>query len=194
MTRVPEDRFFSLRPVWRNGIKVLVSSPSRTAADILDRPGLGGGMKHAAEIIQGYFGGEHRDDEDLRSCLERLSNRTAMKRLGFILETLDIEAPKLVAFCLENVSAGYSRLDPAVRRRGTLVRRWNLDEPWARGSRPMIQHAEIRNLVTEGVRQKHDCRQVAFVLGGSLGYMLPDQSGDACMLPTQCIVSIMDLE
>jgi len=127
LTKVPEDKFFSLGPVWRNSVKVLLSSPSRTVADVLNAPRLGGGIKHIAEIIREYFVGEHRDDEELRSCLEKLNNRTAMKRLGFILETLEVEAPEIVAFCLDNISAGYSKLDPSVRVRGRLVRRWNLD-------------------------------------------------------------------
>ena len=126
LTRIPNSQFFSLDSVWRNNVKISVSNASRTVADILNTPRLGGGMKHAAEIIAEYFTGEHRNDAELRSCLEKLKNRAAMKRLGYVIETLGIDAPDTVAFCWENVSAGYSKLDPSAPARGRLMRRWNL--------------------------------------------------------------------
>ncbi|NQT18292.1 MAG: hypothetical protein HQ592_01210 [Planctomycetes bacterium] len=126
MTRIPDWKFFSMASVWRNNVRVAVSSPSRTVADILNTPRHGGGMKHVSEITGEYFVGEHRDDGELRMCLEMLKNRTAIKRLGYVIETLDIKAPDTVAFCLENVSAGYSKLDPSGPAGGKLVRRWNL--------------------------------------------------------------------
>lgn len=126
VVRIPETKFFSLMSVWRNNVKISVSSPSRTIADILNIPRLGGGMKHVAQITDDYFSGEHRDDDELRLCLEKLKNRTAMKRLGYLIESLNIDAPDTLAFCLDNVSAGYSRFDPSAPAGGTLMRRWNL--------------------------------------------------------------------
>jgi len=124
---IPEKKLFSLSSVWRNNIKLSVSSPSRTLADILGTPRLGGGMKHVAEIIGEYFNGEHRDDRELRECLERLNNRAAIKRLGYVMEALEMDTPGMVAFCENRISAGYSKLDPSVSVRGRLLRRWNLD-------------------------------------------------------------------
>lgn len=127
VTAIPQKKLFSLSPVWRNNIKLSVSSPSRTIADILNIPRLGGGMKHGAEIIAEYFDSEHRDDKELRGCLERLNNRAAIKRLGYVVEALGINAPDMVMFCEENISAGYSKLDPSTSTRGKLLRRWNLE-------------------------------------------------------------------
>jgi len=127
MTTIPKEKRFSLSLVWRNNIKLSVSSPSRTVADILNTPRLGGGMKHVAEIIFEYFGGEHRDDNELRRCLEKLRNRAAGKRLGYVIEALEIDSPDMVTFCAKNISAGYSKLDPSASARGRLLRRWNLE-------------------------------------------------------------------
>lgn len=126
LTRTPDWKFFSLASVWRNNVRISVSSPSRTVADMLNMPRLGGGMKHVSEITGEYFAGEHRNDDELRVCLERLKNRAAIKRLGYVIEALNTNAPDIVAFCLENVSAGYSKLDPSRPACGKLVRRWNL--------------------------------------------------------------------
>ncbi len=126
LTRIPDAKFFSLNSVWRNNIKIQVSSPSRTIADMLNAPRLGGGIKHVAETAGEYFAGENRNDSDLRMCLEKLGNRAAIKRLGYVIEALKIDAPDTVTFCLNNVSAGYSQLDPSAPKRGKLVKRWNL--------------------------------------------------------------------
>ncbi|MDP8215313.1 MAG: type IV toxin-antitoxin system AbiEi family antitoxin [Candidatus Euphemobacter frigidus] len=127
ITAIPNKKLFSLSTVWRNSIKLSVSSPSRTIADILNTPRLGGGMKHAAEFVAEYFDSEHRDDNELRECLEKLNNRAAIKRLGYVIETLGINAPDTVMFCEKNISAGYSKLDPSASMRGKLLRRWNLE-------------------------------------------------------------------
>lgn len=50
-----------------------------------------------------------------------------MKRLGYLIETLSIDASETLTFCLDNVSAGYSKLDPSAAAKGRLLRRWNLE-------------------------------------------------------------------
>jgi predicted transcriptional regulator of viral defense system len=95
--------------------------------DVLDNPSLGGGIKHTAEVLLEYFSGEHRNDRLLIGYVTRLRNRTVHKRLGYLVETLAIDAPDIIKFCKRNLSAGYSKLDPAIRTKGRLVRRWNLE-------------------------------------------------------------------
>jgi predicted transcriptional regulator of viral defense system len=124
---ISPQRVFGLSTVWRGQIKIRVSNPSRTITDLLDNPTVGGGIKHVAEVVLEYFSGEHRNDHTLTDYVTRLSNRTIQKRLGYIVETLGIHAPDIVNFCRENVSSGYSRLDPSVKGRGSIVRRWNLE-------------------------------------------------------------------
>lgn len=124
---VSPKNIFGLETVWRGQTKVRVSNPSRTVADLLNKPKTGGGMKHIAEIVLEYFSGEHRNDDLLIDYVTRLGNRTISKRLGYLVEALGIDAPNIIKFCQRNVSAGYSKLDPAVRARGHILRRWNLE-------------------------------------------------------------------
>ena len=124
---VPEDRLWGTTPVWRRNSKVLISDPSRTLADILNESGIGGGMRHVAEILENYFAGEHRADMLLVDYISRLRNRTVCKRLGFLLEALGIEAQEILEYCRAHISAGYSKLDPGIATRGRLLRRWNLE-------------------------------------------------------------------
>ena len=120
-----EDLHFGTKTVWRNRQRMLVSDPSRTVADILDEPSLGGGIRHVAEVIGEYLDGEHRNTSTLITYLERQGNRAAFKRLGYILETMNRE-PELVDLCHERISTGLSALDPSVKREGTISKCWNL--------------------------------------------------------------------
>jgi predicted transcriptional regulator of viral defense system len=121
-----EKLLFGTRNVWRRESKVQVADPSRTLADILSYPEIGGGIRHVANIFTSYFEGEHRDDEMLLNYALKLGNRTIFKRMGFLLEILNLESPELHDACLKNISSGYTFLDPSVRAKGHLVRRWNL--------------------------------------------------------------------
>lgn len=121
-----EDKLFGTTMVWRQQVRVRVSDPSRTIVDLLDDPTLGGGMRHVADVVYEYLIGEHRDDELLIAYADRLGNRAGFKRLGFVLEHLGVDALGLVAACLERRSAGLVALDPSVRVKGRIVRRWGI--------------------------------------------------------------------
>ena len=126
LRRVALERIFGTRPVWRDRIRVQVSDPTRTIVDVLDKPSLGGGIRHVAEVIDEYFRGEHRDDELLADYMTKVGNGAAYKRLGYLLEELGIAAPGLLGECREGITAGISMLDPDLPRSGPAMRRWNL--------------------------------------------------------------------
>lgn len=123
---IAPTKMFGTTPVWRGQLRVAVSDPSRTIVDILDDPKVGGGIRHVAEVLEEYFAGELRADDQLLAYVDRLGNRTVFKRLGYLLESLEIEAPELVRACLERRSSGITVLDPAVHASGRVTRRWNL--------------------------------------------------------------------
>jgi predicted transcriptional regulator of viral defense system len=121
-----EDKLFGTTMVWRQQVRVRVSDPSRTIVDLLDDPTLGGGMRNVADVVYEYLIGEHRDDELLIAYADRLGNRAGFKRLGFVLEHLGVDALRLVEACLARRSAGLVALDPSVRVKGRIVRRWGI--------------------------------------------------------------------
>lgn len=123
---VPLAKHFGLKVVWHGQTKTQVSDPTRTVADILDAPGLGGGIRQAAEILSAYDAGEHCRYDLLLDYIERLGNRTIYKRLGYLCETLGLDHSQMIATCRERVSAGVSLLDPSAPARGTVTTRWNL--------------------------------------------------------------------
>lgn len=109
---------------WRDGVKLRFADPVRTIVDVLDAPRLGGGIRHVAELLTSYL-----DDHEPGMLVEygdRLGNRTVFKRLGYLLETLDLGQPELVGSCHERIPAGISALDPDGPAGGHRVMRWGL--------------------------------------------------------------------
>ena len=79
-----------------------------------------------AEVVSEYFRSERRDDDLLVDYMMRVGNGAAYKRLGYLLEELDIAAPGLLCKCREGITTGISMLDPDLPRTGPSTRRWNL--------------------------------------------------------------------
>lgn len=83
-------------------------------------------MRHVSAVVREYLAGAHRDERRLLDYGDRLGNRTVFKRLGFLIESLELGAPGLVDACRRRVSKGLSRLDPSVGVKGRVLKRWGL--------------------------------------------------------------------
>lgn len=123
---IKNENIFGVKTVWRGQTKVNVSDPSRTIADILSVPYLGGGIRNVASILKEYFSGDEKNEKDILNYLAKLKNGTIYKRLGFLLESLKIDSPLLIEACKKNITSGYSKLDPSLPKKGPIVNRWNL--------------------------------------------------------------------
>lgn len=120
------DALFGTRRVWRGRGRVDVSDPSRTIVDVLDDPSIGGGIRNVGDVLDVYFSGDHRNDELLVSYADRLGNRTVYKRLGYLLESLDVDASDLIETCLSRRSSGIAKLEPSIKGGGRITNRWGL--------------------------------------------------------------------
>jgi len=114
------------KSVWVENTKIQVSDPIQTIVDILDDPSSGGGIRHVSKIVKNYFESEYRNDTELLKYMSEIKNRTIYKRLGYILETINIDVPNLIKECKNNVRTGYSVFDHAIKTKGRFNRRWNL--------------------------------------------------------------------
>lgn len=123
---IGDAKLFGTRSAWHDQIPVPVSDPSRTVVDLLDDPGAGGGIRHVSDVLRTYMLGSHRDDRLLMEYAHRLGNRTVFKRLGYLLEVMNLDGAGLVEDCFKSRSAGVSLLDPTLPKKGRVVRRWNL--------------------------------------------------------------------
>ena len=122
----PPSALFGTRRVWRDGTPVSVSDRERTLVDCFDDPSMGGGLRHVAEALVTYAEASDASWPLLVDYGDRLGNRTVFKRLGYVVETLELADDELVDACLRRVSAGIGRLDPDRPESGPTNTRWGL--------------------------------------------------------------------
>lgn len=115
---------WGLKAEWRGETRLRFADPARTVIDILDAPIIGGGIRHGAEVLEAYL--DEQNPDRLVEYADRLSNRAVLKRLGYLVETLRLDQPDLVADCRERVSTGISALDPSGPTGGRILTRWGL--------------------------------------------------------------------
>lgn len=120
----PDALTWGLRTEWLDEIRLSFADPARTVVDILDRPKLGGGIRHGAEILGAYL--DEHDPMLLVAAGDRLGNRAVFKRLGYLVEVLGLNQPVLQSACEERVSSGISSLDPDAPSGGRRIMKWAL--------------------------------------------------------------------
>lgn len=126
IARVRRDRLEGVDLVWRGPERVPVSSRERTIADALSSPTWVGGIRHLADIMRAYRESREWNPDLLLRTMMKYGRGAAFKRFGFMIETMFPDAGPLVEGALTRRSAGIVKLDPAVSRRGKLVKRWGL--------------------------------------------------------------------
>ncbi|MBI2426456.1 MAG: hypothetical protein HYV34_01290 [Candidatus Kerfeldbacteria bacterium] len=124
--KVPKDRIADATFIWRGSERVPVSSPERTIVDALRHPELLGGIRHLAEVLRTYSENSKKDFSKLLDTMKTYGNGAAWKRLGFLTETLWPEEVGILSAARDHLTTGTIRLDPAVKRTGTLYRRWGV--------------------------------------------------------------------
>jgi len=124
--RVPEEEIFGTKKIWRNNIPILMADPHRTLIDVLDKPELGGGGRHALDIAHAYWKGGSADPDRVLEYAARLGRGVVFKRLGYTAESWGSVSDDWLKACRKRVSAGISKLDPAGSDKGTILTRWGL--------------------------------------------------------------------
>jgi len=127
LKHIDPRKLFGTKSVWRHHSRVPVSDVHRTIVDILDDPTLGGGIQHVAECLSTYLRRDDRDDQKLIDYADQLGNGAVFKRLGFLAESQP-NTEKLVRLCLQNLTGGHAKLDPALPS-SRIVSKWRLRAP-----------------------------------------------------------------
>jgi predicted transcriptional regulator of viral defense system len=105
--------------------QVRVSDPERTLLDGFDRPELCGGI---TDVVRGIWAAQKKIDfKKLERYAARYRTKAAVKRLGFVLETLKI-APDLLPGLAQIIqrAGDYSALDPQGPKEGKHLKRWGI--------------------------------------------------------------------
>lgn len=119
-----EAKFFGRTTVQLLNTPVQIAEREKAICDGLDHPEYCGGVIEPAKGL--WFGIDELDLGHLVSYSRRLGNRTAMRRLGFWLDRLEIGEPALLRQLEVPEDRNYARLDPAGPDEGPRDARWRL--------------------------------------------------------------------
>jgi predicted transcriptional regulator of viral defense system len=126
VVRTTLRRVKSADAVWRGAERVGISSREHTLADGMANPEWVGGARHLADMLATYRASRDWNPARLLSAVRSLRRGSAMKRLGYLAETLwpgETDIPKAA---LEARSAGLVKLDPGIGAKGRISKRWGL--------------------------------------------------------------------
>jgi predicted transcriptional regulator of viral defense system len=126
LVRVAKPDLDGTTSVWRGREQVAVSNREKTIADALKSPGWVGGMRHIVEILTTYGRGSQRDLARILYYLKGMRSGAGIKRFGFLVETLWPEEKIIIESAMLGRTTGFVRLDPDIKAKGKLNKRWNL--------------------------------------------------------------------
>jgi predicted transcriptional regulator of viral defense system len=124
--RVPASRVRIATSVWRDSVKVKVSSRERTLVDCLRNPALSGGVGHLILMMKEYANHPEHDFKKLLKEAREAESGAVWKRLGYLTEMLGPKEESIVSEASRKLTAGNIKLDPLVKTRGKLVKRWGV--------------------------------------------------------------------
>jgi predicted transcriptional regulator of viral defense system len=124
--RVPALRVRIETSVWRDSVKVRVSSRERTLVDCLRNPALSGGVGHLILMMKEYANHPERDFKKLLNEAREADSGAVWKRLGYLFEMLWPKEELIISEASRKLAAGNIKLDPLVKARGKLVKRWGV--------------------------------------------------------------------
>lgn len=128
LVKLKEEKFFGLEHEQLGNQRFAVTRPEKTILDGLDRPDLTGGIREVAKGLR--EGREELDWSLVEEYLPRLGSGAVVKRLGYLVEAMEIDVPNRSARLSrwqEMTSAGISALDPSSRQEeGRIITRWGI--------------------------------------------------------------------
>lgn len=121
-----EKHFFGAKKIWIDSFnKVLCSDLEKTFIDCLFKPDYAGGIVEIARAI--YTSKDKIKFNKLLEYAENFKSQAVIKRLGFLLETLEIKTdiiPKLNKL----KTASYVLLDTELPKSGKMISHWSIQQ------------------------------------------------------------------
>jgi len=123
--RLRPNRFFGYRRLRDGPYKIAVADKEKTIVDCLDQPRY---CREIVEAAKGIWNGRNEIDfYKILTYAERMKNGAVVKRLGYIMQTLEILTPDFRQKLLSRVKRGIVNLDPdGSKARGRIIPEWQL--------------------------------------------------------------------
>ena len=121
-----KTHFFGAKNIWIDSFnKVPCSSLEKTFVDCLYKPHYGGGITEISKALH-----KVRDKIDYEKLLEhckKFNAQTVIKRLGFLLELLQINNP-IIERLQKLKTPSFTPLEPSYEKQGKLISRWSIQQ------------------------------------------------------------------
>jgi len=114
-----KDKFFGYTKIG----DLVIAEKEKAIIDSLLFPKYSGGIKEVSKSLQVAL--KELDYEKLISYAFKIKSKVVLRRLGFILESLNCK--KYLNKIKRNIGKGYELLDPSLKRRNNLNKEWLLD-------------------------------------------------------------------
>ncbi len=120
------NHFFGYKKIWIDSFnKVLCSDLEKTIIDCLFKPDYAGGIVEIARAI--HASKDKIKYDRLLEYAQRFKSQAVIKRLGFLLETLEINSG--ITKQLQNAkTVSYVLLDTELPKSGKMVSRWSIQQ------------------------------------------------------------------
>ena len=121
-----EKHFFGSKEIWVDSYhKVKCSDLEKTFVDCLFKPDYAGGIVEIARAI--YASRSEINYLKLLEYIEKFKSQAVIKRLGFLIETLELETG-IINILQEKKTANYVLLDTALPKAGKRINRWSIQQ------------------------------------------------------------------
>lgn len=121
-----EKHFFGAKKIWIDSFnKVLCSDLEKTIIDCLFKPDYAGGIVEIAKAIN-LSKGKIKFDQ-LLDYTKKFNSQAVIKRLGFLLEVLDINH-EIIVELQKLKTASYVVLDTELPKMGKLISKWSIQQ------------------------------------------------------------------
>ena len=121
-----EKHFFGSKKIWIDSFnKVLCSDLEKTFIDCLFKPDYAGGIVEVARAL--YISKDKIKYDTLLEYVKKFDSQAVIKRLGFLLEILDINTP-IIQELQWLKTASYVVLDTELPKTGKRISRWSIQQ------------------------------------------------------------------
>lgn len=121
-----EKHFFGAKKVWIDDFnKVLCSDLEKTFIDCLFKPDYAGGITEVAKAI--FISKDKINYDRLLEYTKKFSSQAVIKRLGFLLETLEINN-SIIDELQKLKTNSYIVVDTELPKTGKLISRWSIQQ------------------------------------------------------------------
>jgi predicted transcriptional regulator of viral defense system len=121
-----EKHFFGSKEIWVDSYhKVKCSDLEKTFVDCLFKPDYAGGIVEIARAI--YASRNEINYLKLLEHIEKFKSQAVIKRLGFLIETLELETG-IINILQEKKKPNYVLLDTELPKAGKKIKRWNIQQ------------------------------------------------------------------